>query len=51
VEEIIAATLREKWLTLEATALAPVVDEIRARCEEAGLAVPSYVIVARRIPA
>lgn len=50
VEEIIAATLREKWLTLEPTALAPVVDEIRARCEEAGVAVPSYVTVARRIP-
>ncbi|MBB5536422.1 putative transposase [Rhizobium giardinii] len=50
VEEIIAATLRKKWLTLEPTALAPVVDEIRARCEEAGLAVPSYVTVARRIP-
>lgn len=26
------------------------VDEIRARCEEASLAVPSYVTVARRIP-
>ena len=50
VEAIIAATLREKWLTLEPTPLAPVVDEIRARCEEAGLAVPSYVTVARRIP-
>ena len=50
VEAIIAATLRETWLTLEPTPLAPVVDEIRARCEEAGLAVPSYVTVARRIP-
>ncbi|MBP2449945.1 putative transposase [Rhizobium leguminosarum] len=50
VEEIIGATLREKWLTLEPTALAPVVAEIRARCEEAGLAVPCYVTVARRIP-
>ena len=50
VEEIIAATLRQKWLTLEPTALAPVVNEIRARCEEAGVAVPSYVTVARRIP-
>lgn len=49
-EEIIETTLREKWLTLEPTGLAPVVDEIRARCEEAGLAVPSYVTVARRIP-
>lgn len=50
VEEIVAATLQEKWLTLEPTALAPVVDEIRARCEEADVAVPSYVTVARRIP-
>lgn len=50
VEEIIAATLRQKWLTLEPTALAPVVNEIRARCEEAGVPVPSYVTVARRIP-
>ncbi len=50
VEAIIAATLREKWLTLEPTPLAPVVDEIRARCEEGGLAIPSYVTVARRIP-
>ncbi|SCX28515.1 hypothetical protein DSM25558_4494 [Agrobacterium sp. DSM 25558] len=50
VEDIVAATLREKWLTLEPAALAPVVDEIRARCEEAGVAVPSYVTVAHRIP-
>ncbi len=50
VEEIIATTLRENWLTLEPTALAPVVDEIRARCEEAGLVGPSYKTVARRIP-
>ncbi|MFC3721923.1 Mu transposase C-terminal domain-containing protein [Neoaquamicrobium sediminum] len=51
IEEIIATTLREQWLVLEAPPLAPVVAEIRARCEEAGLAVPSYVTVARRIPA
>ncbi|KUM28574.1 transposase [Mesorhizobium loti] len=50
IEEIIAKTLREFWLVLEAPPLAPVVDEIRARCEEAGLAVPSYLTVARRIP-
>lgn len=49
-EKIIAATLRKKWLTFEPTGLAAVVDEIRARCEEAGLAVPSHVTVARRIP-
>jgi putative transposase len=35
---------------LEAPPLAPVVAEIRARCEEADLAAPSYVTVARRIP-
>lgn len=50
IEEIIAATLRERWLVLEAPPLAPVVAEIRARCEEAGLAPPSYLTVARRIP-
>lgn len=50
VEAIISTTLREQWLILEAPPLAPVVAEIRARCEEAGLAVPSYVSVARRIP-
>lgn len=51
VEAIIAGTLEEQWLTLEAPPLAPVVAEIRARCEEAGMARPSYVTVARRIPA
>lgn len=51
VEEIVGTTLREQWLTLEAPPLAPVVAEIRARCEEAGFAQPSYVTVARRIPA
>ncbi len=51
VEVIIAGTLREQWLVLEAPPLAPVVAEIRARCEEAGLAPPSYLTVARRIPA
>ena len=50
LEAIIATTLREQWLTLEAPPLAPVVAEIRARCEEAGLTLPSYVTVARRIP-
>lgn len=50
IEEIIAATLREQWLVLEAPPLASAVAEIRARCEEAGLASPSYVTVARRIP-
>lgn len=51
IEKIIATTLRERWLVLEAPPLAPVVAEIRARCEEAGLAPPSYLTVARRIPA
>lgn len=50
VEAIVARTLQEQWLTLEAPPLAPVVAEIRARCEEAGLSQPSYVTVARRIP-
>lgn len=49
VEAIIAGTLREQWLVLEAPPLAPVVAEIRARCEEVGAAPPSYVTVARRI--
>ncbi len=35
---------------MEAPPLAPVVAEIRARCEEAGFRPPSYVAVARRIP-
>ena len=34
----------------EAPPLAPVVAEIHAHCEEAGLAAPSYLTVARRIP-
>ena len=51
IEEIIATTLRAQWLVLEAPPLAPVVAEIRARCEEAGMAPPSYLTVARRIPA
>lgn len=50
IETIIAGTLREQWLVLEAPPLAPVVAEIRARCEEAGSAAPSYLTVARRIP-
>lgn len=48
VEAIIATTLREKWLVLEAPPLAPVVGEIAARCEEAGLRPPSYVAVRAR---
>ncbi|MER9876818.1 transposase family protein [Mesorhizobium sp. M0195] len=50
IETIVATTLREQWLVLEAPPLAPAVAEIRARCEEAGLAAPSYLTVARRIP-
>lgn len=50
VEAIIAVTLRAHWLVLEAPPLAPVVAEIRARCEEAGQRPPSYVAVERRIP-
>ena len=48
VEAIVAATLREQWLTLEAPPLAPIVVEIRARCEAAGLRPPSYVAVRSR---
>jgi len=51
VEAIIAATLREKWMVLEAPPLAPVVGEIRARCEAAGLRPPSYVAVRARAAA
>ena len=50
VERVIAETLRAQWLTPEAPPLAPVVAEIRARCEEAGLAAPSHFVIARRIP-
>jgi putative transposase len=42
--------LRDRWLVLEAPPLAPVVDEIRARCEEAGEQPPSYGAVQARIP-
>lgn len=49
-EDIIHKTLRDQWMILEAPPLAPVVAEIRARCEEAGLAAPSYVTISRRIP-
>ena len=42
--------MRSQSLTLEAPPLAPVVAEIRARCEEARLASPSYVAIDRRIP-
>lgn len=47
-EAIIAATLQEKWMVLEAPPLAPVVVEIRARCEAAGIRPPSYVAVRAR---
>ena len=45
------ATLREQWLVPEAPPLAPVVGEIRARCEEAGLRPPSYVAIRARAAA
>lgn len=50
VEKIIAVTLREMWLRPEQPDLAPIVDEIRARCESEGLDPPAYVTVAKRIP-
>jgi MFS family permease len=42
IVQVIDKTLREQWLVLEAPPLAPVVAEIRARCEEAGFPPPSY---------
>lgn len=50
VEAIIADTLREMWLQPEQPDLAPIVDEIRARCASEGLKPPAYVTVAKRIP-
>jgi transposase InsO family protein len=50
VEAIIAATLSEQWLVEEAPPLAPVVEEIRARCSTAGQRPPSYIAVQTRIP-
>ncbi len=50
VEAIIAATLSEQWLVEEAPPLAPVVEEIRARCSSAGERPPSYIAVQTRIP-
>jgi putative transposase len=50
VEGIIFKTLREMWLQLEQPDLAPIVDEIRARCAAEGLKPPAYVTVAKRIP-
>lgn len=49
VEGIIAETLREMWLQPEQPDLAPIVDEIRARCAAGRLKPPAYVTVARRI--
>jgi len=49
VEEIIAETLREMWLRPEQPDLAPIVDEIRARCASEGLDPPAYVTIAKRI--
>ena len=48
VETIIATALRERWMVPEAPPLAPVVVEIAARCEEAGLRPPCYVAVRAR---
>ena len=51
VETIVASTLQEQWLIPEAPPLAPVVAEIQARCEEAGLRPPSYFAVRARAAA
>ena len=48
VEAIVAVTLREQWMVPEAPPLAPIVGEIRARCEEASLRPPSYVAIRAR---
>lgn len=50
VEDIIASSLQELWLSLEKPDLAPVVAKIRDRCTDQGFNPPSYVTVARRIP-
>lgn len=50
VEAIISDTLREMWLQPEQPDLAPIVDEIRARCASERLKPPAYVTVAKRIP-
>jgi putative transposase len=50
VEAIISDTLRKMWLQPEQPDLAPIVDEIRARCDSEGYKPPSYVTVAKRIP-
>ncbi|OZA14962.1 MAG: transposase [Rhodobacterales bacterium 17-64-5] len=50
VEAIISETLREMWLQPEQPDLAPIVDEIRARCAGQGFKPPAYVTVAKRIP-
>lgn len=50
VDAIIAETLREMWLRPEQPDLAPIIDEIRARCASEGFKPPAYVTVAKRIP-
>ena len=50
VEAIITATLSEQWLVEEAPPLAPVVDEIRARCSTAGERPASYIAVQTQNP-
>ena len=50
MEAIISDTLRKMWLQPEQPDLAPIVDEIRARCDSEGYKPPSYVTVAKRIP-
>lgn len=50
VEDIIATALRDLWLRPERPDLAPIVDEIRARCASENFDPPAYVTVAKRIP-
>ena len=49
VEDIIATALRDLWLRPERPDLAPIVDEIRARCASKNFDPPAYVTVAKRI--
>tara|TARA_R110002049_G_scaffold185552_3_gene353748 strand:+ start:559 stop:1899 length:1341 start_codon:yes stop_codon:yes gene_type:complete len=50
VEKIIAETLRDMWLRPEQPDLAPIVEEIRARCAREQFDPPAYVTIAKRIP-
>ena len=44
IKQAIDKTLREQWLVLEVSLLAPVVPSIRARCVKVGFRPPSYTM-------